>query len=128
MHRRVLIPHDLCSPGMCRRRVRRVNLPRSAREGDHQSPSPPLPMTTSAKGARPTRQPSESGAGPRRTPPEIIISFDWMHLYTYMERPPPRRCDDACAHDHAEQYPLLVAVVLSPRTVYCCNCLVISIS
>ena len=30
-----------------------------------------------------------------------------------MERPPPRRCDDDCAHDHAEQYPLLVAVVLS---------------
>jgi hypothetical protein len=30
-----------------------------------------------------------------------------------MERRPPRRCDDVCAHDHAEQYPLLVAVVLS---------------
>lgn len=34
-------------------------------------------------------------------------------MYTFMERPPSRCCDDVCAHDHAEQYPLLVAVVMS---------------
>ena len=83
MHRRVLIPRDLCSPRMSlsRRRVRPVNLLRSASEGDHQSPSPPLPMTTSAKGAHLTRQPSESGAGPRRTPPEIILIGCIVYVY-----------------------------------------------
>jgi hypothetical protein len=113
---------------MCRRRVRRVNLPRSAREADHQSPSPPLPMTTSAKGARPTRQPSESGAGPRRTPREIIILFDWMHcirLWNVLRRVDATTLAPTTTQNNTHFLSLLCSV---PRTVYCCNCLVISIS
>ncbi|KAH9997224.1 hypothetical protein BJV77DRAFT_960186 [Russula vinacea] len=45
--------------------------PRSAREEGHQkTPSLALPTTTLEREARLTLQPSESGAGPRRTPPE----------------------------------------------------------
>jgi hypothetical protein len=62
---------DCGSPRMSRRRVRRVNPPRSAREEGHQKiPSLALLMTRSERVARLTLQPSESGAGPRRTPPE----------------------------------------------------------
>lgn len=69
---------DLLNPRMSRRRVRRVNPLRNAREGGHQNiPSLALPTRTSEREARLTLQPSESGAGPRRMPPKMI--FDWMH-------------------------------------------------
>jgi len=116
---------DLLNPRMSRRRVRPVNRLRSASGGDHQSPSPPLPMTTSAKGAHLTRQPSESGAGPRRTPPEIILIGCIVYVYGTSSaalmrrrlRPRPRRT-----------IPTSCRCCVVPRTVYCCNCLVISIS
>jgi hypothetical protein len=62
------------SPRMFRRRVRRVNPLRNAREEGRQSiPSLALPTRTSGRLARQTLQPSESGAGPRRMPSKMLI-------------------------------------------------------